>query len=123
MEAKWGLIPDMAGTVALKENMPLDQAMLLAMTADEISAKQALEAELITAIENDPFQAAMKLAEKLKSRSPDTNRTIKKMYHQIWCRKTGNILAKETFNQWKVILGKNQKIAVKKQLGQDVDYQ
>jgi len=123
MEAKWGLIPDMAGTPALKENMPLDQAMLLAMTAGEISAKQALEAELITSIENDPFQAAMNLAEKLKSRSPDTNRIIKRMYHQIWCKKAGNILAKETFNQWKVILGKNQKIAVKKQLGQDVDYQ
>lgn len=123
MEARWGLIPDMGGTLALKENMPVDQAMLLAMTAQPISAKQALEAKLIIKISDDPMQAAYELAEQLKARSPDTNRAIKKFYHQTWCRNKGKVLAGETFNQWKMILGKNQKIAVKKQLGQDIDYQ
>ena len=123
MEAKWGLIPDMGGTPGLMENVSLDQAMKLAMTADIISAPEALQKNLITQISDDPLHAANELAEKLIERSPDTNRRIKRMYHKIWCKKQGKILASETFNQWKIILGRNQKIAVKKALGEkDIDY-
>ncbi|MFC1796720.1 crotonase/enoyl-CoA hydratase family protein [Pseudomonadota bacterium] len=39
MEGKWGLIPDMGGTLALRELMPRDQAMRLAMTAAEFSGE------------------------------------------------------------------------------------
>ncbi len=117
MEAKWGLIPDMGGTPGLLQNMPLDQAMKLAMTADVISAEQALNSQLITEISDKPFEVAKELAEKLIERSPDTNKRIKRMYHKIWCRSQGSILASESFNQWKILLGKNQKIAVKKALG------
>lgn len=117
MEAKWGLIPDMGGTPGLMENVSLDQAMQLAMTADVISAHDGLEKNLITQVCDDPMQAANELSEKLIERSPDTNKRIKRMYHKIWCHQQGKILAWETFNQWKIILGKNQKIAVKKALG------
>jgi len=117
MEAKWGLIPDMGGTTGLQENLSLDQAMLLAMTAKEISAQQALDANLITQINDEPMKAANQLAEKLIQRSPDSNKAIKHLYHKTWCNKQGKILAGETYNQWKILLGKNQKIAVKKALG------
>jgi len=40
MEGKWGLIPDMGGTLALRDLMQRDQAMRLAMTAEEFSAMQ-----------------------------------------------------------------------------------
>jgi enoyl-CoA hydratase/carnithine racemase len=124
MEAKWGLVPDMGGTPALMENMALDQAMKLAMTAEVINAKQALDRCLITEISEQPLQQAMQLAEQLKQRSPDTNGQIKSMYQKIWNAKQGRILAAETFNQWKIILGKNQRIAVKKAKGDDqIEYQ
>jgi len=123
MESKWGLIPDMGGTPALQENVSLDQAMLFAMTADVLSAEQALQQNLITQISIEPLKTAYELAEKLIERSPDTNRLIKKLYHKTWCNQQGNILASETFNQWKILLGKNQKIAVKKAQGdKDIDY-
>lgn len=123
MEAKWGLIPDMGGTPALVENLPLDQAMKLAMTADIINAEQALKINLISQIDSEPMTVAMQLANKLKERSPDTNKRIKKMYHKIWSSKQGAILASETFNQWKILFGKNRKIAVKKAMGDEsVDY-
>ncbi|MBV1908970.1 MAG: crotonase/enoyl-CoA hydratase family protein [Kangiellaceae bacterium] len=123
MEAKWGLIPDMGGTPGLMENVSLDHAMELAMTADIIDAEQALKLNLITRIEDDSLAAAKILADKLIERSPDTNSIIKKMYQSIWNNKQSNILAKETFNQWRILLGKNQKIAVKKALGDsDVNY-
>jgi enoyl-CoA hydratase/carnithine racemase len=117
MEAKWGLIPDMGGTPALKENLALDQALRLAMTAEPIDAQQALELNLITQVADEPMAEALKLAEQLVNRSPDTNQTIKKLYHKIWSSRDGKILAQETINQWRVLLGKNRKIAVKKALG------
>ncbi|MCP4414498.1 MAG: crotonase/enoyl-CoA hydratase family protein [Gammaproteobacteria bacterium] len=117
MEAKWGLIPDMGGTPGLMENVPLDQAMQMAMTANTMSANEALEKQLITQIADDPEAAANILAEKLIERSPDTNKRIKHLYHKIWCNKQGKVLAGETYNQLKILLGKNQQIAVKKALG------
>ena len=123
METRWGLIPDMGGTPALKETMALDQAMKLAMTGEPVCADEALKHNRITEIADDPMQAALDLAELLKQRSPDTSRAIKKIYHRIWSHRDGKILAQETMNQWRVILGKNRKIAVKKAMGnKDVDY-
>ena len=123
MEAKWGLIPDMGGTAGLMENIPLDQAMKLAMTAEVISAEKALALNLITQVDDNPADASIELANELIKRSPDTNKRIKNLYHKIWCSKQGKILAGETFNQWKIILGKNQKIAVKKELGdKNIEY-
>src|SRR5699024_1113586 len=39
MEAKWGLVPDMAGTVPLAELLPADVAMRLAMSGRIISGQ------------------------------------------------------------------------------------
>jgi len=122
MEAKWGLIPDMGGTPALSENVAVDQAMKMAMTAECISAKDALDKHLITQISHNPMASAEALAKQLIERSPDTNKRIKAFYYKSWGNKQAKILAGETFNQWKIILGKNQKIAVKKALGEKLDY-
>lgn len=123
MESRWGLIPDMGGTLALSENMSLDQAMKLAMLGEPITTTEALANQLITEISEQPMSAAIALAEELKQRSPDTNKMIKKLYHQIWCRHAGKILAGETLSQWQIIFGKNRKIAVKRALGnKDIDY-
>jgi len=123
MEAKWGLIPDMGGTSGLMENVSLDQAMHMAMTANTMTADEALEKQLITQVVDDPAIAANTLAEKLIERSPDTNKRIKHLYHKIWCNNQGKVLAGETYNQLKILLGKNQKIAVKKALGDNkVEY-
>ena len=62
-------------------------------------------------------------SQNLIERSPDTNRAIKKIYHQIWGLSERRILAKETMNQIKILLGKNQRIAVKRAQGKtDLDY-
>ena len=119
MEAKWGLIPDMGGTVALSELVSVDQAMRLAMTAIPITAQEALELRLVTKVVESTMQYAQQLANNLIERSPDTNRLIKRMYHGIWCSNAGKMLAKETWNQWKILLGKNQKVAVKNALSDE----
>ena len=123
MESRWGLIPDMGGTIALRENVAVDQAMKLAMSGEPVTAQNALTYNLITQIDDDPVNAANELAEILKKRSPDTNRAIKKIYHRSWCNQSGKILARETINQWRILLRENRKVAVKKQLGDtDIEY-
>jgi enoyl-CoA hydratase/carnithine racemase len=110
LEARWGLIPDMGGTLALKEHLPADQAKLLAMTGKEISAKQALEYHLITEISSDPMAAAKALAVSLCQQSPDAVAGVKRLYNKVWWRSERFTLARETLYQLKAMLSKNQKI-------------
>ncbi len=124
MESRWGLIPDMGGTVSLREKVKLDDAMALAMTADEFSAQQAKEMGIVSKISDDPLRDAKAFAEQLKHKSPDALAAIKKLYHKAWHKNDGYILAVETWLQWKIFLGENRKIAVKKQSGKtDKEYQ
>jgi enoyl-CoA hydratase/carnithine racemase len=110
LETRWGLIPDMGGTLALKEHLPADQAKLLAMTGKELTAQQALDCHLITEISTDPMASAKALAETLCQQSPDSVAGVKKLYNQTWWRSDRFTLARETFYQLKVMLSKNQKI-------------
>ncbi|WP_100658374.1 crotonase/enoyl-CoA hydratase family protein [Alteromonas flava] len=123
MESRWGLIPDMGGTPALRECVGLDQAMRLTMTSDTISAHEALHIGLITQVHEQPLDAATTLANALVNRSPDTNKTVKRLYQKIWNGRERRILAQETFNQIRIILGKNQRIAVQREMhGKDIPF-
>lgn len=113
MESRWGLMPDMAGNLTLHGNLKLDYAMLLSMSGEIIDARQALEYGLVTKIENSPLEKAFALANQLKEKSPDSNAGIKRLYHQLWNSQRRKILAKETFYQWRILLGKNQRKSVK----------
>ena len=123
MEGKWGLIPDMGGTLALRELMNCDQAMKLAMTAVEISGADALELGLATALDSDPLTAARSLADSFKERSPDAVAATKKLYRNSWSGHPGAALARETLYQARILAGENQRIAVRRQLGESVPYQ
>ena len=123
MEGKWGLIPDMGGTLALREVTHRDQAMKLAMTAAEVSADRALSMGLITEIAESPVDRAIALARDLLERSPDAIAATKKLYDRSWNGSRGMALARETFYQIRVIAGPNQRIAVKRAFGEDIPYQ
>ncbi len=117
MEARWGLIPDMGGTPALQKNLPMDQALLMAMTAEEISAADALHRHLITQIDEDPLAAANALATRLAGQSPDTNKILKRFYQDAWCIGQRRMLARETYSQWRILFGGNVLRAMKKGRG------
>lgn len=122
MESKWGLIPDMGGTLALRESVARDQAMKLAMTAAEINGEEALKLGLVTELDASPLERSRALAELLVEKSPDAIAAVKKFYGRNWSASNGSILARETLYQLKVITGANQRIAVKRQLGEDEPY-
>lgn len=117
MEARWGLIPDMGGTVSLRELIKVDDALRLAMTAEEIGSLQAESMGLISQVSEDPYQTASILADEICKKSPDCVAAVKKLYHKAWHCNDRSLLSRESFYQWRILLGKNQKIAVKKQLG------
>ena len=116
MEGKWGLIPDMAGNLALREVVAKDVAMRLSMTAEVIDAQTARDIGLITGISEEPLKTAEKLAAQISERSPDSVAAVKKLYQQNWFRPDWWMLAKESYYQVRILLGKNQAKAVKKQL-------
>ncbi|MFD2166877.1 crotonase/enoyl-CoA hydratase family protein [Thalassotalea euphylliae] len=116
MEARWGLLPDMGGTISLREHLPTDKAKLLAMTGKELTAEEAHEFGLLTEISNEPLLAAKALAQELLEQSPDSNAAVKKLYSNAWWHSKGFALARESWYQIKIILGKNQRIKTYNQL-------
>ena len=116
MEARWGLLPDMGGTLALKEHLPTDKAKLLAMTGREISAEQAQKLNLVTKVSDSPFDAALTLAKEISQQSPDAIAAVKKLYKNAWWHSKAFSLARESWYQIKILTGKNQRIKTNNQL-------
>jgi enoyl-CoA hydratase/carnithine racemase len=103
MESKWGLIPDMGGTLALRELLGRDQAMKLAMTAEEISGKRALELGLATELSDDPLAAALAFATRLAERPTNAVAGVKRLYRKSWSGSTGSALFRETTYQARIL--------------------
>jgi enoyl-CoA hydratase/carnithine racemase len=122
MEGKWGLIPDMGGTLALRDIMPRDQAMKLAMTAEIFDANKALELGVVTAVCEDLDSACNEWAAALCERSPDALAAVKRLYRITWNGTEESALARESIYQVRVLAGANQRIAVQRQMGKDISY-
>ncbi len=113
MESNWGLMPDMAGNFAMHANMRLDQSLFLSMNANIIDASLALKNGLITKLSSSPLDDAYQMAFELSKKSPDALAGIKKLYYGLWNIKQRQLLARETFYQWCIILSKNQNKVIK----------
>ncbi|MFT5789017.1 MAG: enoyl-CoA hydratase/carnithine racemase [Shewanella sp.] len=115
MEARWGLVPDMAGFVGLRELMPKDQALMLTMTADILTAEQALSFNLLTSVAVDPMASATALAQRLIQTSPDANAAIKQSIQKSWSAPIRQLLRRESCYQLRLLAGKNRIIAAIRQ--------
>jgi enoyl-CoA hydratase/carnithine racemase len=81
LEAKWGLVPDMSGTVPLSELLPADVALRLAMTGESMTGERAVELGLATEVSDDPLGAALELVDQIVERSPDSVAASKRLMH------------------------------------------
>ena len=122
MEGRWGLIPDMGGSLALREITGRDHAMWLSMSAQVFDGEHALELGLATALSDDPVAGAKAMAAELGERSPDTVAAVKRLYRKSWTSRPGTVLARETGYQLRILAGENQRIAVGRQLGNERSY-
>jgi enoyl-CoA hydratase/carnithine racemase len=113
MEIKWGLIPDMTGSVTLRELLPMDVAKRLTMTGELFNGEQAKAMNLVTEVADDPLAAAEALAAQIKTRSPDAIAAGKALFQQSWMAGLRRAFSIESRLQWKMMRSRNQRIAVK----------
>ena len=112
MESRWGLIPDMAGTIALRELAPIDLVKELAMTARIFDGEEAKSMNLVTHVYDDPMSKAIAFAEELKKKSPDAMASTKLLFNQAWLATIRQALNWETKLQRKLLGRHNQRAAM-----------
>lgn len=112
LEAKWGLVPDMTGSVTLRELLPMDQAKLLTMTGRLFTGSEALALHLVTGVSDDPLAEAEKVVAEIKARSPDSVAASKQLFQETWVAGVRRAFSRERRIQFGLLRGKNQKIAV-----------
>lgn len=112
MEGRWGLIPDMGGTLALREHCRADVAKELTMTAKIVTGEEALKYGLITHIDDNPLSAADSLAEELIKHSPDAVAGAKKLFNKSWTGSRGMALFRESWYQIRNLSSKNNRIKI-----------
>ena len=80
MEARWGLVPDMAGIALLRGLVRDDVARELTYTARQFSGAEAADLGLATHLADDPRAAALELAAEIAARSPRAVRSAKRLF-------------------------------------------
>jgi enoyl-CoA hydratase/carnithine racemase len=113
LEAKWGLVPDMSGTLSLRELLPMDVAKRLAMTGEIFDGDRARELGLVTEVSSDPLATATELAQQLVARSPDSVAATKRLFQRAWSAPSWRALRLESIYQLRLLLGANHKVARK----------
>lgn len=111
LEAKWGLVPDMSGTVPLGEVVSADVAKQLTMTGEIVTGKQAKEIGLVTGSSADPLKDALLLVEKISTRSPDSVAASKKLLNETRRSRPRRAFRIERSLQLGMFLTKNSGIA------------
>lgn len=112
MEIKWGIIPDMAISCTARHLLRGDKLKELAFTGRILNGSDALEAGLVTSLDEDPLQAAQSLAGEIAGRSPDAIRAIKKLVDECWQTDAAASMRWEADLQTSVMGGANQMEAV-----------
>jgi enoyl-CoA hydratase/carnithine racemase len=110
MEARWGLIADMGGTLALRQLVRQDVAKELAMTSEIINGERAYQLGLVSHLDSNPMKRAITLATVICQQSPDSVAATKKLYNNSWFSSAGLALFRETYYQLRILLGENSKI-------------
>ena len=107
LEAKWGLVPDMSGTVTLSEVVGADVAKRLTMTAEIFSGDQAHAYGLATGVDADPGKLAQELVDAIIARSPDSVAASKRLLNTVRRGSVRSALGRERRFQVAMFRSKN----------------
>jgi enoyl-CoA hydratase/carnithine racemase len=108
LESRWGLIPDMIGTVMLPKLVGLDVAKELTFTGRMVSGTEAVALGLATRVAEDPRAAALELAADLATKSPDALREGKRLLNLSGTRPVAEQLLDERVTMGSLIGSPNQ---------------
>lgn len=113
MEIRWGLIPDLAISVTASGLVREDRLRELAYTGRVVTGGEAMQLGLVTAVHDDPLQAARDTARLIARRSPDAIRAMKRMFNERCDLDAAQALALEARLQSRIIGQPNQLEAVR----------
>ena len=112
MEIKWGLVPDMAGIVLVRD----DVARELIFSGRIFNGQEALGLGLATRVCDDPRGEALAFAKEVAAKSPDAISAAKRLFALAAEEHQHAILLAETKEQAKLIGSPNQVEAVRANL-------
>ncbi|CAM4355395.1 crotonase/enoyl-CoA hydratase family protein [Acinetobacter pragensis] len=121
MESRWGLVPDMGLTRSIKGIIGLDLAKELSLTARIFDARYAKDIGLVTHLAESPLAQAQALAAEMLNRSPDALAAVKRVLDAME-HSPNKSLRLEKIWQLKLLLGKNSKLARKKDKNPEVQF-
>lgn len=116
LEAKWGLVPDMAGMLAWREVLRGDVLRELVYTGRTIDAQEALAIGLVSKVCSEPLMNAEQFAQQLRQRSPDSIAAAKILINEMWSASPAEVLDLETRLQQQVLGKWNQLAAASRNL-------
>jgi enoyl-CoA hydratase/carnithine racemase len=105
MEARWGLVPDMAGIALLRGLVRDDVARELTYTARQVSGTEAVALGLATKTADDPYAAALALAQQVTVASPRALRAAKRLFSLSRDAGAAEILVAESAEQQALLSG------------------
>lgn len=111
MEMRWGLVPDMAGMVLLRELVRADVARELIYSARMVDGVEACELGLATQAVVDPLAKAREFACAVAQRSPDAVRAAKRLLNLSANADASELLCAESVEQQALVGSPNQREA------------
>ncbi|MDV2469791.1 crotonase/enoyl-CoA hydratase family protein [Acinetobacter chinensis] len=121
MESRWGLVPDMGLTRSIKGVIGLDLAKELTLTARVFDGHYAKEIGLVTHLDENPLNKAVSIAQEMLQRSPDALMAAKRVLDAMEHQPTKSLRLEKIW-QLKLLMGKNSKLARKKDKNPDVQF-
>jgi enoyl-CoA hydratase/carnithine racemase len=113
MEIKWGLVPDMAGMVLMRELARSDVVREFTFTGRIFSGEEALRIGFATRVAADPLAEALQMAHEIAGKSPDAIRAGKRLLNASASHSAAEMLLAESVEQKALIGSPNQAEAVK----------
>jgi enoyl-CoA hydratase/carnithine racemase len=117
MEIKWGLVPDMAGTMLMCHLARDDTVRELTYTGRVFTAQEALTYGFVTRIDEEPRALALQAAREIAAKSPDAIRAAKRLLNAAPVSDVAAGLIAESVEQQALIGSPNQLQAVMANLG------
>jgi enoyl-CoA hydratase/carnithine racemase len=112
MEIKWGLVPDMAGTLLMRHLARDDVVRELTYTGRVFLAEEAMTLGFATRITDDPRAAALETAREIAAKSPHAIRGAKRLLNTVLNAESAETLTMEAIEQQSLIGSPNQMEAV-----------
>ncbi len=113
MEIKWGLVPDMAGMVLMRELAQTDVVRELTYTGRIFSGEEAFRIGFATKLSAAPREDALQMAHEIASKSPHAIRAAKRLLNGALSDSAADVLMAESIEQKALIGSVNQIEAVR----------